>query len=177
MRGVYTLTIRLRRPCRVRIGRHVSSTLKKGLYLYTGSAMGRGSTSLEARIRRHLRRDKKQFWHIDRILASKSARVLSIVFANSTSKAECRINAALLKHPNLRVFLRVIGSSDCRCGSHFLMATGSLRSLQQEVRSCYVRMGFGPHVLKSPNLTSKTPFHNLIRRETLRESGFECFRQ
>jgi len=162
LRGVYTLTIRLRRPCRVRIGRHVSSTLKKGLYLYTGSAMGRGSTSLEARIRRHLRQDKKQFWHIDRILGCKLARVLSVVYASSTSKVECRINAALLKHKSFRVFLRGIGSSDCRCEAHFLMATGSLRSLQQKVRSCYAKMGFHPHVLKSPNLTSQTAFRNPI---------------
>ena len=78
LRRVYTLIIRLRRPCRVNIGKHVSPVLKQGLYLYIGSAMGRGSTSLEARIRRHLTRDKRRFWHIDRILACKSSQSSSL---------------------------------------------------------------------------------------------------
>lgn len=148
MRGVYTLIIRLPRSCRVSIGKRVSVLVKQGLYLYIGSALGRGSTSLEARIRRHLARDKGRFWHIDRILACESARVVSVVFAETTSKAECKVNAALLEYPNIRVFFRGIGSSDCRCRSHFLVAEASLRSLQQKVRSCYTELGLRPHVLK-----------------------------
>lgn len=149
MRGVYTLIIRLLRPCKASVTKHMPVVVDRGLYLYTGSASGRGSTSLEGRIGRHLRREKKEFWHVDRILACKSAHVVSVVYAVTTNKAECRVNAALLKHTNIRAPFRGLGSSDCRCESHFLEARGSLRSLGQKVRACYTALGFRPRVLNT----------------------------
>jgi Uri superfamily endonuclease len=149
LRGVYTLIIRLARPCKATIRKHVPVVVDRGLYLYTGSASGRGSASLEGRIRRHLRREKKEFWHVDRILACKSAHVVSVVYAVTTSKGECRVNAALLKHTNIRVPFKGLGSSDCRCESHFLEARGSFRSLRQKVRACYTTLGLRPRVLKT----------------------------
>lgn len=150
MRGVYTLIIRFPRPCKAGIRKHMPVVVDRGLYLYTGSASGRGSTSLEGRIRRHLRREKKEFWHVDRILAYESAHVVSVIYAVTTSKAECRVNAALLKHTNILAPFKGLGSSDCRCESHFLEARESLRSLRQGVRSCYTALRLRPRVLKTP---------------------------
>ena len=149
LRGVYTLIIRFLRPCKASVTKHVPVVVDRGLYLYTGSASGRGSTSLEGRIGRHLGREKKEFWHVDRILACRSAHVVSVVYAVTNSKAECRVNAALLKHTNIRAPVKGLGSSDCRCESHFLKATGSLRSLRKKVRSCYTVLGFRPRVLNT----------------------------
>lgn len=150
MRGVYTLIIRFLRPCKATIRKHMPVVVDRGLYFYTGSGSGRGSTSLEGRIGRHLRREKKEFWHVDRILACKSAHVVSVVYAVRTKKAECRVNAALLEHTNVRAPFKGIGSSDCRCESHFLEARGSLRLLRQKVRACYSALGFRPRVLNTP---------------------------
>jgi len=149
LRGVYTLIIRFARRCKANILKDAPVVVDRGLYLYTGSASGRGSTSLEGRIRRHLRREKKEFWHVDRILACKSAHVVSVVYAVTASKAECRVNDALLKHTNIRAPFKGLGSSDCRCESHFLEARGSLRSLRQKVRACYTALGFCPWFLKT----------------------------
>lgn len=149
-RGVYTLIIRLPRPCKISIAKHSPLVVKQGLYLYVGSALGRGSTSLEARIQHHLRQQKSRFWHIDRILACESAQVVSVVYAETARKAECRVNAALLMDPSITVFFKGIGSSDCRCESHFLKATGSLRSVQQKVRWCYLRLGLRPKIMRCP---------------------------
>lgn len=154
--GVYTLIIRLARPCRISIANHRPLVVNQGLHLYVGSALGRGSTSLEARIRRHLRRRKSRFWHIDRILASKSAEVVSVVFAETECKAECRVNAALLMDPSIAVVRKGIGSSDCRCESHFLKATGSLRCVREKVRSCYVRLGLRPNTLRTQSRPIQT---------------------
>jgi Uri superfamily endonuclease len=146
--GAYTLIIRSGRPHRITVGRHLSIVLERGLYLYTGSALGRGSTSLEWRLSRHLSRDKKNFWHIDRILASDSAYLVSAIVARTKSRVECRVNTALLGDPSIRVLLKGIGSSDCKCESHFLMARCELDALQRKVRSCYASLGFRPHVFK-----------------------------
>jgi Uri superfamily endonuclease len=148
--GVYTLIIRSAHTRRVRAGRHLSVLLRRGLYLYTGSALGEGSTSLEGRIGRHLRRAKKGFWHIDRILTGRLARVVSVVSAETNGRVECRVNIALLKNPNTRPVSRGIGSSDCRCHSHLLAADGSLRLVQQEVKSCYAKLRLRPRVLTNP---------------------------
>ncbi len=146
--GAYTLIIRSGQPRRITVGRHLSVVLERGLYLYTGSALGRGSTSLEWRLSRHLSREKKHFWHIDRILSSDSACLVSAIVARTKSRVECRVNTALLRDSNIRVLAKGIGSSDCKCESHFLMARCGLDALQRKVRSCYASLGFRPYVLK-----------------------------
>ena len=151
MRGVYTLIIRSAQSRRIRVGGRVL-VFKKGLYLYTGSALGRGPTSLERRISRHLGRRKRNFWHIDRVLSSSSLRVVSVVFANTTSKMECKVNTALLKESGIRVLARGIGSSDCRCESHFLTARCTSVVLQRRVRSCYIELGLRPRTLEDHTL-------------------------
>ncbi len=144
--GVYTLIIRSTDRRRIRVGRHLSVSLERGLYLYTGSGQGRGSTSLEGRIGRHLSQEKKNFWHIDRILSSDSVHVVSLIFARTTRKAECRVNAALLKDPDIAVLAKGVGSSDCKCESHFLIAKCELSVLREKVRRRYVRLDLRPHV-------------------------------
>jgi Uri superfamily endonuclease len=148
LRGVYTLIIRCSRPSRITVGRHLTVLLKRDLYLYSGSALGRGSTSLEGRISRHLTRDKKHFWHIDRILSSDSTRVVLVVFAKTTSKMECKLNGAFLRDSGIRVLTRGVGSTDCRCESHFLVTRHTLEVLQQRVRLCYTNLGLRPRTLE-----------------------------
>jgi len=150
LRGVYNLIIRFHRECAVGEVRGAVLLLEPGLYIYTGSARGSGSTSLEQRVRRHLTRDKKQFWHIDRILHCRSAEVVAVVFAETRRDAECSVNAALTEDPHISTLGRRIGSSDCRCRSHLLMAKGPLRPLIFQVRHAYERAGLSPHVLKDP---------------------------
>jgi len=148
LRGVYTLIIRSSKPRRIRVGRCLSVFLERGLYLYTGSALGRGSASLEGRISRHLIQEKKHFWHIDRILSSDCTRVASVIFASTTSRVECKINTALLKDFHIGVPMRGVGSTDCRCEAHFLIARYTLGVLRQKVRSCYTKLGVRPRMLE-----------------------------
>jgi endonuclease-3 len=148
LRGVYTLIIRLSRPCVTTAGENLPVSLRRGLYLYTGSALGRGSTSLEGRIGRHLRRVKKEFWHIDRILACKHAQIVSVVFAKITRKGECTVNAAILHNPNIKVPCKGVGSSDCMCSSHLLAANDRLRSVEKVVRSSYAGLGLRSHIAR-----------------------------
>jgi Uri superfamily endonuclease len=147
LRGVYTLIIRSSRPSRITVGRHLTMLLKRGLYLYTGSALGRGSTSLEHRINRHLAREKTHFWHIDRILSSGSTRVVLVVFAKTTGKMECKLNKAFLKDSGIGVPMKGVGSTDCGCESHFLVTRYTLNVLRKKVKSCYSRLGLRPHTL------------------------------
>ena len=61
----YLLEIELERERDIRIGKLGEFHFPSGLYLYVGSA----KKNLRQRIERHLRKEKKRFWHIDYLLA------------------------------------------------------------------------------------------------------------
>jgi Uri superfamily endonuclease len=105
----YQLTITLTRPARVEIGRLGIFNFPPGRYIYTGSAR----RNLEARIARHLRREKRLRWHIDYLLAVPEAAVTGI---ERFVQAECELNS----NTTGEVLVAGFGASDCRagCGSH-----------------------------------------------------------
>ncbi|MHA1423757.1 MAG: DUF123 domain-containing protein [Candidatus Thorarchaeota archaeon] len=55
MRGVYTLIIDLKETLSFNLKSLGNLSFEKGTWIYIGSAMGNGSTSLENRIARHFR--------------------------------------------------------------------------------------------------------------------------
>lgn len=105
----YQLLMEIARPVRVRIGRLGTFDFPAGRYIYTGSAR----RNFEARIARHLRREKTLRWHIDFLLA---APFVSIAGVRRYVEEECVINQAT---PG-RVLVPGFGASDCHagCGSH-----------------------------------------------------------
>lgn len=107
--GAYALWLRLPAPLEVRLGKR-EGVLPAGDYLYCGSA--RGSGGLRARLARHMRRDKRLHWHIDRLTAV--ATILGAFIEEGGD--ECALNAALDALP---IPLPGFGSSDCpRCPAH-----------------------------------------------------------
>ena len=66
MKGAYVLLIRLEKERKIRVGSLGDIDFRAGRYCYVGSAYGPGG--LEARISRHLRKDKRERWHIDHLL-------------------------------------------------------------------------------------------------------------
>jgi Uri superfamily endonuclease len=105
----YQLAIELERPLVLKVGRLGEFLFPAGRYVYTGSAR----RQMEARIARHLRRDKPLRWHIDWLLASGDAQVVSV---RRSGIGECLLNqrvGGIVPAPGF-------GASDCRngCGSH-----------------------------------------------------------
>jgi len=85
---------------------------KKGDYLYIGSAKG----CLEARLRRHLKKDKKSFWHIDYLLKNRRTQISKIwVILESI---ECEIAEVFCRNPITETVRKGFGSSDCNCLTH-----------------------------------------------------------
>ena len=94
--------------------------LEKGFYIYAGSAFGAGG--LSSRIHRHLRRDKKQHWHIDQTTSSSNSIIHGVaVFPNE--KTECQISEILGRINGISSIIG-FGNSDCKnqCSSHFFRA-------------------------------------------------------
>ncbi len=111
-RGVYQLLIFLSRTVPIRVGSKGIFTFPKGYYVYTGSA-GNG---LKARVQRHLRRQKKHFWHIDYLLDHASVKQI-FVFPRGRLD-ECSLARKMLSKPEAKAVVAKFGASDCRCPAH-----------------------------------------------------------
>ncbi len=120
--GVYTLLLFLSKEVTVEIGSFGKQRFPMGYYTYTGSALGKGATSLRHRITRHLRKKKRKFWHIDYLLANENVSVEAVVAAETKENVECNMNQYLKKMMGAKVPVKGFGASDCRknCGSHLL---------------------------------------------------------
>lgn len=111
--GAYLLTVRLRRPLALDLGRSGAAALDAGTYAYCGSARGPGG--IRARVARHLRSDKRAHWHVDRLTAT--GEVTAVAVAPGCS--ECALFATLSDLPGALVPAPGFGSSDCRtCTAH-----------------------------------------------------------
>ena len=105
----YQLHIQLESRQKITVGRLGRFTFEKGQYLYTGSAR----RNMRQRLLRHLSGQKTLHWHIDYLLAAKSAKITAISLA---AKSECIINQSV----KATVPVPGFGASDCHagCGAH-----------------------------------------------------------
>ena len=111
--GAYVLVIALDAPLDPAIAALPEAALPAGNYAYCGSARGPGG--LRARVRRHLRHDKRAHWHVDRLTLA--GRILAVGVAPSAS--ECTLLSRILETPGASVPVSGFGSTDCRrCPAH-----------------------------------------------------------
>ncbi len=97
---------------KIRVGQLGEVSFKKGNYVYVGSAKG----CLKARLQRHLREEKKLFWHIDYLLNSKEVRILQIWIIPKA--IECKTADIFSKEHTCELVKKGFGSSDCKCVTH-----------------------------------------------------------
>ena len=109
---------------KIEIGKLGIIEFKRGYYAYVGSAMN----SLEGRIKRHLKKEKKMKWHIDFLL--QHAIIKKIFYKESMEKEECSI----AKKFNGFDFIPKFGSSDCKCKSH-LFYSKSIEKIESIVKN------------------------------------------
>lgn len=111
----YQLVVGIERALRLTVGRLGVIDFPAGRYVYTGSAR----RALEARIARHLRREKVLRWHIDYLLTAPGVRVLRVA---RSARPECALHRSTRGH----AFAPGFGASDCRagCGSHLKRLSG-----------------------------------------------------
>ncbi|MDA2934368.1 GIY-YIG nuclease family protein [Acidobacteria bacterium AH-259-D05] len=119
----YQLHIWLRKRRVLNIGRLGRFAFPAGYYVYTGSA----KTNIQARVQRHLTREKRIRWHIDYLLADPYTSVVDIRLSRDP---ECYLNQS----GQGVVIVPGFGSSDCKhgCGAH-LKFVGSSATLDRQL--------------------------------------------
>ncbi len=104
--------IRLFKGRRIRVSRIGVFDFPAGFYAYIGSAQN----NLESRIKRHMRSEKRFYWHIDYLL--KYGQVIHVYkFAGKKDK-ECVLSHKISNLNNASINVKGFGSSDCSCASH-----------------------------------------------------------
>jgi len=114
MKGSYILIIKLKENKTIQVGKLGKICFKKGFYLYVGSALN----SLEKRIQRHLRHDKKTHWHIDYLLHY--SKIINVFYKENNKREECNIVKKLDKKLSS---ITGFGCSDCKCDSHLFYSS------------------------------------------------------
>lgn len=148
--GIYTLIIEVCKELEIKIGSLGYKKYPKGLYTYTGSALGPSKSSLLNRIFRHLHIKKRCFWHIDYLLNNKYAKVKGIVYSKTNKPYECLINQKLMRRSLKLLQLEGFGASDCKqnCKTHLLyFANEKLNDLINFIRNSYESIDLNPNVI------------------------------
>jgi Uri superfamily endonuclease len=120
--GVYTLLLFLSKEITLEIGKLGNQKFPRGCYTYTGSALGKGSNILKHRLSRHLKKEKRKFWHIDYLLANENVTVEAILVVETRKMMECEINAMIKSQNQALVQVKRFGATDCKnnCKTHLL---------------------------------------------------------
>ncbi len=115
-----------------KFGTHLFET---GTYIYAGNAR-RG---FDARIRRHLSKEKRFHWHVDYLLDSKYASV-NEVWAFPVGVTECDIIETLIERTDAVAPIAGFGASDCEagCPAHLLKVSGTAG--QVRVKKCFIEL-------------------------------------
>lgn len=116
-RGTYILLLRSSRATVVAVGRWGDLAVRRGWYLYVGSAFGPGG--LAARVGRHCRADRPARWHVDHLRRATALR--GVCFTVDPSRLEHRWADALACLPELEP-VPGVGCSDCDCRAHLFFA-------------------------------------------------------
>lgn len=111
MKAVYVLIIQVENTTAIKIGSLGDLIFHKGVYAYVGSAQ----SNFYHRIKRHHRKKKKLFWHIDYLLADKKTSIIKILFKEGIKTEECKLAKLIRKKGKI---IPKFGSSDCQCRSH-----------------------------------------------------------
>lgn len=107
--GVYVLIVSLEKEHTIKVGQRRTIPFASGFYFYVGSALG----GLEARIKRHLAREKRHHWHIDYLLDF--GKIVEVLTVPTNKKIECQVAKSI--SDGLEA-INGFGSSDCNCRSH-----------------------------------------------------------
>lgn len=128
-KGAYFLGIETKRFLLLAGASFGSARLAPGFYLYCGSAYGPGG--MEARLNRHLKRHKKQRWHVDQLTTQGKVRLVGRV----PEGQECDLVSQFSALSGSAFPVPGFGSSDCKtCPSHLLLVDeGRLRPYLAEM--------------------------------------------
>ena len=127
LKGIYVLIIQVNKDIKVDVGALGRIIFTKGVYAYVGSAQ----INMKRRIYRHLKSEKRKFWHIDYLLDNATAKIVNVFFKEADKAEECKTAKTISERSSPVVGF---GCSDCNCKSH-LFHIENYRFIQETMRA------------------------------------------
>lgn len=126
MKGAYLLLINVREKYVIETNAK-SFVIPEGKYVYVGSSM----VNLRKRIERHLRKNKRKFWHIDFLLSVDGVEIERIYVKENIIKEEREIAKKFAE--NFRS-VRKFGSSDDKDNESHLFFVNNFGKFEELIR-------------------------------------------
>jgi Uri superfamily endonuclease len=161
IRGTYCLIISCKIDTEANVGKLGKIKFLAGHYAYIGSALN----SMDKRIKRHMEKEKKIFWHIDYLTSHKDFKPYGAYIINSANKIECRKAAEIRKD---LPFIPGFGSSDCSCSSH-LFYSGRKEDGLENLWKLLSRAGFRKYYIDRDLNKNKSIIFNPKNSEEARD--------
>ena len=117
-KGNYILVLKLEKSTEQLIPKFGKIKIFAGYFFYCGSAHGSGG--VKSRIKRHLEKESKRFWHIDYI--KNHMQLIEVWIQTNLENEECKYCHFLANQIQAKTPIIGFGSSDCknRCKSHLI---------------------------------------------------------
>ena len=112
--GTYALVLFCSQAERVRIGKLGPLRLRRGVYVYVGSARGPGG--VRARVAHHQKLSPRPHWHIDYLRPH--TRLDRIWYSHGRRGSEHQWASVFRALPGASIPMAGFGSSDCQCEAH-----------------------------------------------------------
>ena len=140
--GTYILILRSRLSRVVLIGALGYLTMRKGLYVYVGSAFGSGG--IRTRLSHHIRISQRPHWHIDYLRPH--TQLQEMLFTSSPVRLEHAWSHSFSKARGVELPLVGFGSSDCQCSTHlfFFESFSSCQTLLHHLSQIVFRVKTSP---------------------------------
>ena len=116
--GTYALVLQSRLETTIQIGRWRQIDIKRGYYVYVGSAFGPGG--VRSRVTRHFRSDKPLRWHIDYL--REILTPLVAWYSHHPDRLEHRWAQVFCDMGDMAP-VKGFGCSDCNCHSHLFQTS------------------------------------------------------
>ncbi len=146
--GCYQLILHLCNYKYVQVGKLGSFEFEQGYYIYTGSHQ----KTLNKRIERHLRQNKKRHWHIDYLTTCQEFNKVA-VFIYRDWIDECQIQREFLDFSKAETSHSGFGNGDCtnRCQSHLLYMQQSPISMFNKWKQYFSQLSMIPPLILEPS--------------------------
>jgi len=132
--GAYALILFCPRDKLVQIGKLGPLELRRGFYVYVGSAQGPGG--VRARVAHHQKVSQRPHWHIDYLRLH--ARLDRIWYSHDKVRREHQWARFIHALRGASVPMAGFGSSDCKCKTHLFFFTRrpSFGEFRQRAQRC-----------------------------------------
>lgn len=126
----YSIFLLIEKECEVEIGKLGTYFFQPGVYVYVGSA----KRNLLKRIERHICIEKKKRWHMDYI---RPFGTIVKIITYDHSLGECNLAGKFIAKGDIPV--PRMGSSDCKCPSHFIYLGRPKLPLSEEYIKSFIQ--------------------------------------